>query len=124
MPRPAKRRRLWRWRDNYRLLFRRPAMFLRLYYVPLVVLAFGAVLDAASTAYVMEAYGIEGELHPMIRLLARHLGIAAGVTAGKVIQVALAVLVAAAWRKWCAFLLTLSGVLYLLAAAWNYYAHP
>jgi len=120
MPR---QRRLWRWRDNYRLLFRRPRTFLRLYYTPLVVLAFGAVLDAASTVYVMEAYGIEGELHPMIRLLARHLGIGAGVVLGKAIQVALAVLVAAAWRTWCAFLLTLSGVLYLLAAAWNYYFH-
>ena len=116
---PAPRR---RFRSNLPLLVRRPLLFARAYRWPLAVLAVGAVADAATTHDVLSSYGAGVELHPVQRLFAHLFGTSAAAVAGmKLVQTAFVVFVAALWRRWCAAVMVLCGVLYALAAVSNHF---
>ena len=112
-------KKLWRWNDNLGILIRRPGVYVRTYRWPLLVLAAGAAMDAATSIYVMELYGPEAEFHVCIRLLAEWLSVWPGVIVAKTALFVAAVFVASLWRRWCGALLTLCGVLYALAALSN-----
>jgi hypothetical protein len=113
--------RLWGWKDNLRILLRRPGVFIRKYRWPLGLLLLGGVLDAVTTVELLSVWGPEAELHPCGRWLARWFGVAAGISVGKTVQMAFAVFVAALWRRWCGWFMALCGVLYALAAASNHF---
>ena len=90
------------------------------YRLPLAVLAAGAALDLVTTYRLVRQYGPGVEVHLVQQLVFRVFGTDAGVPIAKAIQVAFVILVAAWWRPWCAWILTLCGVLYCLAAASNH----
>jgi len=118
-----RRRKLWRWRTrtNVRLLLRRPHTLLRPYRWPLALLAVGTILDTVTTMGFMYSTGISGELHPAMRMMAEEFGVALGVPLASLVRVAFVVFVACLWRRWCPWVLSVCGVLYLLAAASNHF---
>jgi uncharacterized membrane protein len=87
----------------------------------LAILLAGAVLDAVTTAVSVSAYGAEVELHLIQRWIMAWLGPVLGIIAAKFVQVAVAIVVASLWRRWCGWLMVLCGVLYALAAVSNHF---
>ncbi len=107
-------------RTNLRVLTRRPLLFARKYRLPLAVLVLGSALDAATTIDFMLHYGPGEELHPAARVVADVFGVPVGVILGAVVRLAFVLVVAAVWRKWCAWMMVICGILYALAAASNH----
>jgi hypothetical protein len=102
------------------LLLRHPIAFARTYHAALLVLAVGAILDAATTFANIARYGPHVELHPAQRILFHLLG-AAGVPLAKLIQLAFVIVLAACWKPWCPWILSVCGLLYTLAAISNHW---
>jgi uncharacterized membrane protein len=89
--------------------------------MPLAVLMVGAVLDGVTTYSNVRDYSADVEVHPVQRVVFQVLGPAVGVPVAKALQVACVLFVAALWRRWCPWVLVLSGLLYALAAASNHF---
>lgn len=96
-----------------------PLAFARAYRWALAFLLLAAAADAASTIPDVSAFGYEIETHPAGRLMMRFLGPLWGCILGKVVQVAVAIVVASLWRAWCPWVLWLCGVTYSVAAVSN-----
>lgn len=103
------------------LLFKHPAAFVHRYRWPLFVLLAGAAADAVTTYVNLRQFGTGVEVHPAQRVVSNLVGVAAGVPLAKLIQLAFVLFVAAWWRPWCRWVLTVCGVLYLLAAVSNHF---
>jgi hypothetical protein len=103
------------------MLFRQPRRFLGLYRLPLLLLLLGASADAITTLNSLSKVGPEGELHPAQRIVCHVLGTTIGVPFGKLVQVAFVLVVAAWWRPWCPWLMSLCGITYCLAAISNHF---
>ncbi|MCK4624013.1 MAG: hypothetical protein KAV00_01790 [Phycisphaerae bacterium] len=110
-----------RFKSNFRLLTRRPLVFARIYRWELLFLLVGATLDAATTVVFMRKYGVEAEVHLVIRLMAHIMGPVTGPVLGKIGQVVFVVFVGSLWRIWCRWLILLCGALYLLASVSNHF---
>jgi len=107
-------------RSELPLLLHEPAGFIRRYWWALGVLIVGAAADAVTTLVNLRAYGPEVEAHLVQRWVSYVVGVNVGVPLAKVIQLAFVLLVAAWWRPWCQWILTICGMLYLLAAVSNH----
>jgi len=111
-----------RFKTNLRLLVRRPILLVRKYRWPLAVLVVGATLDGITTYINLSRFGLEIEVHPVIRLFWQIFGTSAlAVGLAKVGQAAIAAFVACFWRAWCGWLMLLAGALYTLAAVSNHF---
>ena len=109
------------WETHLPLLCKQPKEFARRFRWPLVILGIGALLDAITTMEFLCFFGADSEIHLPQRWVCQMLGVIPGVPIAKALQVAFAVLVAAAWRKWTPWLMGLCGILYTLAAASNHF---
>jgi len=103
-------------------LIRQPAAFARAYWLPLSILLIGATADTITTWRSMRLYGITVETHLVQRWVSEMIGINLGVPLAKLIQFGFVLLVAAWWRPWTPWLLTLCGLLYGAAAISNHFA--
>lgn len=114
---------LWRWggKTNLRLLLRRPGVLVGAYRWPIVVALIGTTLDTITTMRAMYASGVAAELHPAMRAIAEEVGITWGVPLASVVRLAFVAFVAAFWRRWCGWLLVVTGAGYALGAASNYF---
>jgi len=110
-----------RFKSNLHLLVRHPLVFARIYRLALGILLIGAVLDAWSTYNIVCVYGHEAEVHPVARLAMHWFGPTIGTWGGKVVQTLVAIVVASLWRRWCGWLLSLAGLLYMAAAVCNHF---
>lgn len=108
-------------KSNLRILLRQPATFARAYRVPLLVLAIGAVLDAATTVVQAVRYGPRIESHPAQRFVIEIAGPITGPVLAKIIQLVFVLLVASLWCKWCGWILLICGLLYTAAAVSNHF---
>jgi hypothetical protein len=99
-----------------------PHHFARAYWLPLVVLLIGATADTITTWQNLQLYGPQAEAHIVQRWVSEIFGVTAGVPLAKLAQVAFVLLVAAWWRPWTPWILTLCGLLYSAAAVSNHYA--
>src|SRR5436309_141285 len=97
-------------------LLRRPGDFVRIYWPGLVVLFIGAAADAVTTLVNLHRYGPVVEAHIVQRWVSQIFGIYAGVPLAKLTQLGFVLLVAAWWKPWTPWLLTLCGLLYGAAA--------
>jgi hypothetical protein len=102
-------------------LLRQPAVFVRRYRIPLIVLLLAACADAVTTMLALKKFGVESEVHLVQRLVIKTAGVTAGVPLAKFIQLCFVVFVAAWWRPWCAWILLGCGALYALAAISNHF---
>lgn len=107
-------------RTELPLLVRTPASFARRYWLPVLLLVICATADAVTTYRNTALYGPDVEVHPVQRILFAVLGAEVGVPLAKVLQVGFVLLVAAWWKPWCGWLMSLCGVLYGLAALSNH----
>ena len=103
------------------MLVREPGHFIRRYRWSLLLLLAAATADAITTYLNVRRYTTIIEVHPVQRWVFEALGPAAGVPVAKMIQVAVAVGVAAWWRPWCRYILLLCAGLYALAAVSNHF---
>ncbi len=102
-------------------LLRTPATFAHRYAWPLALLLIGATADVVTTLVNLLRYGVEVEAHLVQRWVSMIVGIPAGVPLAKAIQLAFVLLVAAWWRPWCAWILTICALLYTAAAISNHF---
>ena len=112
---------LWRRKSNLWLLVHRPAAFARVYRRPLAIMLVGGALDAATTLAVLRRWGVSAELHPAMWLMGLVFGAEAGVPLAMVAKMAFAIFAAATFRRWCAWILVLFGLLSALGACYNPY---
>ena len=114
---------LWHWRikSNLRILAYKPWLFIRVYRWALVILLIGALLDTITTMNSMSLYGTDDELHPGIRVIVQQYGITFGMPIGTIVRLGFVLFVAAIWRRWCWWVLTICGILYTLAAMSNHF---
>ncbi len=110
-----------RFKTNLPLLLRRPLLFARFYWWPLLFLLTGAILDGLTTYANVRDYGAAVEAHPIGRMAMETLGPAWGTSLGKGAQFLAAVFVASLLRFWCRWLLLLCGVIYAVAAYLNHF---
>jgi len=105
------------------LLAKRPLTFAHRYRWPLLLLLLGAVADAVTTYINLSwrQFNASVEVHPVQRMVFEVFGAALGVPLAKLIQLAFVLFVAAWWRPWCGWVLSVCGTLYLLAAISNYF---
>jgi len=102
-------------------LVRHPARFARAYWPALTILLIGATADVVTTYHNLRLYGPATEAHVVQRWVSEIVGVHAGVPLAKLIQLAFVLFVAAWWRPWTPWLLTLCGLLYSAAAISNHY---
>jgi hypothetical protein len=102
-------------------LARHPGAFLRVYWLPLLILLIGATADVVTTYHNLRLYGPAVEAHIVQRWVSEIVGIRAGVPIAKLIQLAFVIFVAAWWRPWTRWLLILCGLLYTTAAISNHF---
>ncbi|HET6250144.1 MAG TPA: hypothetical protein VFE47_20805 [Tepidisphaeraceae bacterium] len=102
-------------------LFRTPRRFVQAYRLPLLILWVGAVADLYTTWHNLRLYGPQVESHIVQRWFSEILGVEWGVPLAKMGQCAFVVLVAAWWKPWTPWILTLCGILYTAASISNYY---
>jgi len=102
-------------------LFERPGEFVRVYWLPLVILLIGATADVITTLINLKLYGPEVEAHIVQRWVSQIFGVHAGVPLAKLGQLAFVLVVAAWWKPWTPWLLTLCGLLYAAAAVSNHF---
>ena len=115
-------RRRRRFKTNLRLLVRRPLLLADKYRWPLAVLMVGTALDGITTYVNLRRFGLEIEVHPVVRLFWQIFGTSAlTVGVAKGFQAVLAAFVACFWRTWCGWLMLLAGLLYTLAAISNHF---
>lgn len=114
---------LWHWsmKSNLGILAYKPLLFIRVYRWPLIILAIGALLDTITTMNSMNLVGPESELHPGIRAIVQQYGITFGMPIGTIVRLGVVLFVAALWRRWCWWVLTICGILYILAAMSNHF---
>lgn len=112
---------LWRRKSNLWLLVHRPGSFAGAYRWPLAIMLAGGALDGATTLAVLDRWGVSAELHPAMWMMGLVFGVRAGVPLAMVAKMAFAVFVAAMFRRWCAWILVLFGVLSALGACYNHY---
>jgi hypothetical protein len=98
-----------------------PLSFVRVYWLPLLILLGGTAADCVTTWHNLILYGPGVETHIVQRWISQLVGVHAGVPIAKLIQLGFVVGVAAWWRPWTPWLLTLCGLLYAAAAISNYY---
>lgn len=75
--------------------------------------------DFLSTWLAFERLGIDGELHPALRLMAYAYGRTTGLVLGKLIQLAILLAIACGFRRWTAPLLLAASAIALLAVIGN-----
>jgi hypothetical protein len=102
-------------------LVRNPGAFATAYWLPLLILFAGATADVLTTYHNLRLYGTAVEAHIVQRWVSDLVGIRAGVPVAKLVQLAFVLFVAAWWRPWTPWLLTLCGLLYTAAAVSNHY---
>lgn len=102
-------------------LFSTPAGFIRAYWLPLLILLIGATADVITTLVNLRLYGPQVETHIVQRWVSQIFGVEAGVPLAKAGQLAFVIFVAAWWKPWTPWLLTLCGVLYSAAAISNHF---
>ena len=108
-------------RTELPLMLGRPAAFARRYRGPLLLLLAGATADAVTTLVNLRRFGAGIEVHPVQRWVFEWFGVEAGVPVAKLCQLACVLAVAAWWRPWCRWVLTICGVFYLAAAVSNHF---
>jgi len=96
-------------------------LFARKYRWSLAAVTVAATLDMITTIRFMEAFGIESEIHPPVRMMAEVLGIGWGVALSMLGRLAFVILAAAIWRRTCRAVMLICTVLYILAALSNHY---
>ncbi len=111
----------WKMKTNLRVLAYKPLVFLRVYRRPMAILLLGALLDTITTMNSMYRYGTANELHPGIRVIVEQYGITFGMPVGTTVRLLAVLFVAAIWRWWCWWMLTICGILYTLAAMSNHF---
>lgn len=111
----------WSMKSNLRILAYKPWLFIRVYRWPLIILLIGALLDTITTMNSMSLYGTDDELHPGIRVMVEQYGITFGMPIGTIVRLGFVLFVAAIWRRWCWWVLTICGILYILAAMSNHF---
>lgn len=104
-----------------RRLFSTPAGFIRGYWLPLLILAIGATADVITTLVNLRLYGPDVEVHIVQRWVSQVFGVEAGVPLAKLGQLAFVLFVAAWWKPWTPWLLSLCGLLYAAAAVNNHF---
>ena len=102
-------------------LLQDPPSFAARYRWPLALLALGATADVITTYRNLVLYGPSVEAHLVQRWVSEIVGVHAGVPLAKLIQLGFVLFVAAWWRPWTRWLLTLCGLLYSAAAASNHF---
>jgi hypothetical protein len=102
-------------------LFRDPAAFARAHAIPLLILFAGATADVVTTLTNLRQFGPDVEAHIVQRWVSEVIGVDAGVPLAKLMQLGFVLFVAAWWRPWTAWLLTLCGLLYTAAAVSNHF---
>jgi hypothetical protein len=102
-------------------LVRHPAHFVGSYWLPLMILFAGATADVVTTYQNLRLYGPAVEAHVVQRWVSEIVGIRAGVPVAKLVQLGFVLFVAAWWRPWTPWLLSLCGLLYAAAAVSNHY---
>ena len=108
-------------RTNLHVLGRRPLVFARKYWLPLLVVVIATLLDTLSTIEFMLETGTAAELHPGMRVAAEVYGVVPGTIIGTLTRLGFVVFVAAIWRKACPWVMALLAVVYILAAMSNHY---
>jgi hypothetical protein len=98
-----------------------PRRFAQAYRIPLLILLIGATADLFTTWHNLRLYGWQIEAHIVQRWFSEILGVEAGVPLAKMGQCMCVVLVAAWWKPWTPWMLTLCGLLYGAAAVSNYF---
>lgn len=107
-------------RPSLDLLHRRPGWFARRYWLPILVLLAGALLDVATTIPNVARFGPAVEAHPAYRYAMCALGPVPGTVVGKALQVVFVVLVAAVWKPWCPWIMAMAGLCYSAGALSNH----
>lgn len=102
-------------------LIHHPARFVGAYWFPLLILAGGATADVITTLVNLRRYGPDVEAHIVQRWVSQIFGVEAGVPLAKIGQLAFVLFVAAWWKPWTPWLLSLCGLLYAGAAVSNHY---
>ena len=117
-----RKRALWQWggKSNLRLLLRRPGVLVRAYRWPLAAVLAGTTLDTVTTMRAMYLGGVSVELHPAMRAIAEDFGVTWGVPLASLVRLAFVFFVAAFWRRWCGWLLVVTGAGYALAVMSNH----
>jgi hypothetical protein len=102
-------------------LLHHPRQFARAYWPQLLILLIGATADVITTLINLRLYGPDVEAHIVQRWVSQILGVHAGVPLAKLGQLAFVLFVAAWWKPWTPWLLTLCGLLYTAAAVSNHF---
>ncbi|MFW6061978.1 MAG: hypothetical protein ACOC93_04140 [Planctomycetota bacterium] len=113
--------RLVSWTQNLELVTRAPLAFLHRCRWPLMLQVVGGILDLSTSVVNVARFGTHVELHLVKRWMAETLGVIPGLPIAKALQVGGVIVLAAAWRDWCEWLISLCGLLYGLAAVSNHY---
>jgi len=108
-------------RTHLGLLLRAPLRFRDQYRWPLFFLVLAAFFDGLTTYQFLHTFGAEAEVHPVQRLVFTYLPPLPGILFAKSGQVIAAVLVAAWWQPWCKGLISVTALLYGLAAVSNHF---
>lgn len=106
-------------RDIFERLQENRRGFVRQHWLLLTLMILAALGDMGSTMYFMHTEGPEAEGHPVVRLVSIVLGPILGPVAGKLCQLAAAILVTIYLRRWAAVILATVTILYAWATWYN-----
>lgn len=102
-------------------MVKRPGAFARAYWMPLLILLLGTTADLLTTWHNIRLYGPGVEAHLVQRMVFQLMGTQLGVPVAKLIQLGFVLLVAAWWRPWTPWILSVCGLLYVAAAISNHF---
>ena len=84
------------------------------------LLIIAGFVDFVSTVYFMQNYGIDKEVHPLIRYLAYECGPITGTLIGKFAQISMGTLAIVYIRQHAKLILSIAAVMYSWAAVTNF----